>query len=314
MTLAARAILALLLALVVVRPALPAQATPTTPVSGGVTFTAEPMTTVERTEIVVTVTSPPGAVIDPWIDNYNAALTEAGWTIVRTDTSAPALAAGDAIATEVAFIAEPFLDGDYVVPDLTITGRTADGEPFTTTLVGGSVRVESVLPPDERDADPLGIGAGETALESGELADAPLGTLAPPPAVPEPGLGPVTIALIVLGLLAIAALVRTALVTARRARQPRQKDPVRRLARLARLDAPDASALDEAHACLAEAVRRSDAHVVARNADLAELLGRFERARYAPTEPSPTERSRLIADAARSARSLPADSERGAHA
>ena len=62
----------------------------------------------------------------------------------------------------------------------------------------------------------------------------------------------------------------------------------------------------------AEAAVRELEEEVGIGAGHVELLGRFERARYAPTEPSPTERGRLIADAARAARSLPVDAERGA--
>lgn len=289
------------------------------PIAGSIVFPSEPMTTVERTRIVVTVSARPGVAVEPWADAYSKALEGAGWTVVRTEVGAPSLAEDGSIAIRATYVLEPFLDGEYTVPGLDLVGRGSSGEATGGTLEGGSVVVESVLPEAEQNTDPLGVMAGADAgAEKNEAdptpADAPLGTLTPPPPVPEPGVGPVTIALLGVGLLAIAGLVRTVFVAGRRTVSARSEDPVARLDRLARVDAPDAGVLDEAHASLADAIRRADPIAVAQDAGLSGLLDRFERARYAPVEPSATERGRLIAEAARSARALPASSERGGSA
>jgi hypothetical protein len=284
---AARAIPTLLLAVVVAQ-----SVRGQSPVTGGVSFATEPITTVERTQIAVTVSVPRGVVVEPWAEAYEAALEGAGWTVIRTEVGAPALAGPASVATTRTFVVEPFLDGAYAVPDLVVEARAADGERFLATLEGGGIEVRSVLPPDEASADPLGLdGDGDARNAPPGSSDAPLGSLAPPPDLPEPGRSPLVFVLAAGALVAFGVLARLAL---RRPKGPRPpEDPRLTLKRLARIDAPTEDDLARAHAALA---------VLTGPSGEPALLDRFERARYAPDRPSPTERSALIAEAARVAR------------
>lgn len=270
-------------------------------ITGRADLSRTDITVTDRVTLTVTLDSDPAFTVEPWVEAATTQLQNAGWTIVSTTTDAPALVDSGRIVHTTRFVLEPFLSGEYAVPEITCTVVGPDGEPHSVTLPASRVEVRSILPEDETDQLPVpGVPIDDTTLTGG---DQPLGTLRPAPEPAPPGPPVLTLGLIA-GLVTLAAaclfVARGAIRELTANREPDVCRELERRARAARtLD--DLGPVDRALRAVLHASPPAANGAARRGAD---LLDRLERIRYAPTREhaDPRALAKEAADIARAVR------------
>ncbi len=124
------------------------------PVAVEVALDRETMRTVDRLRVTITAVASDGAA--PNIPEFDP--ESAGWTVIaRTDEPLRATDAG--LERRAQIILEPFLDGAYEVPPVTVSWTLDHSEPGSVRTEPLPVSVVSVLPPDDPGdlAGPVGM-------------------------------------------------------------------------------------------------------------------------------------------------------------
>jgi hypothetical protein len=203
------------------------------------------MTTADRLGVRIEVTRPVGLPITLIEPDWSAA----NWTLTDTIDTAPVQAPDGRITRTLTVVLEPFLDGDYAVPPVTLTWAR-DGLDSVIASQSLAIPVRSVLP----EAD------------DGELAAA-MPTLPPPTRDRSAPWLPVTI-----GCGGLIALATAWVLVRRRPRQPAREPTALEILR------------SEASSANFDAARthRALTDLTAEGKLPVETLHQFERARFDP--------------------------------
>ncbi len=266
--------------------------------------TTEP-TTADRLTLTVTVRTDPALTPEPWRETTAQALTDAGFTVITSTATAPALDGLGLIERAASFVVEPFLAGRYAPPPVTISATGPADEHRSVTLTIPEMTVRSLLPEDE----PVQVPGMPAPDLGGDLA---LGTFRPVPEPPSTGPGAMK-AVLIAGLLVIAAGVLLVGLGLRRNNHRHDgSDPVETLRRIApSVRTPnDLAPVDRV---VRLAASRFDAWD-----QLADVVDRLEVARYAPPSdgdrPDPGELAREAAETVARVADASARSGKGAGA
>lgn len=269
----------------------------TTPAGGsievGLEVSDDSIRTVDELDITLVVAVAPGWVVADQSGALEELLAEAGWAVTAVRALPPDATPEGHVRLRWASTVEPFLDGEYAIPAMTISARpTGGGEPDLATTEPQTVTVTSVLDAAEREAAgdlDTAISAVHAELRQPEIS-APSGL---------PGWARILIGAGVAALAAIAAAVLSLAVRSRLAdghstggdelsrlrcaAEGRSSDPVADAsfglrAIIGIVTGRDGSALstDDVRTALSEAALASE------SARAAGLIARLEAARFAP--------------------------------
>jgi hypothetical protein len=127
------------------------------PVEARLTLDRDSITTAERTALTIELSAPAGVgVLPPELPGEIG-----GFTVIEQQRSAPRLE-GDAMTVRGVYTLEPFLDGAYTIPPITIPYTDRDGQSGRVITGPIAVTVRSVLPADQQAAAEIGPIRGIT--------------------------------------------------------------------------------------------------------------------------------------------------------
>lgn len=199
----------------------------------------EEPTIADRPVLTLIVEASPGTSVEPWGESLRESLEAAGWTVVSIESAPPAFADRGHIRHTTRVLLEPFLPGQYPIPELELTGAAPDGTRLIERIPPRVVTVRSLLPEDEAVALPIAEKPWES--ERAAEGDAPLGVLRDPPdAVARSG----RVLPVIIGALVVSTLVSAWVLGRRRKPGPDQAFDWTAFDRLA--GAPDPGLLERA--------------------------------------------------------------------
>lgn len=180
-----------------------------------VELSREAMTIADRLVLTLIVEASPGTSVEPWGDSLRENLEAAGWTVLSIESAPPSFTERGHIRHATRVLLEPFLPGEYPIPELERTGAAPDGSRLIERIPPRTVTVRSLLPEDETVALPI----AEKPWEAGPtgVGDAPLGVLREPP---DAGARGGTVLPILIGALAVSALASGWMLGRRRKPRP----------------------------------------------------------------------------------------------